>query len=137
MIITLAAWLLLTSQLAAVHTAAEVPRVIRMQTSRLEGNRLGKRDSHSVILGNAVREGLYYVNASVGTPYQKVALQIDTGSSDVWMFGPGSCDTKTSLCLGGSCKSHILLWPASGPLTFKWHAFANFRGPFPIRLRIC
>jgi len=107
MINTLVAWLLLTSQLAVVHTAAEVPRVVRMQTSILEGNRLGKRDSHSVILGNAVR--LYYVNASVGTPYQKVALQIDTGSSDVWMFGPGSCHTETSYCLGGSCKSHSLM----------------------------
>jgi hypothetical protein len=98
---------LLLSILTALDVVGGVPRVVRMQTSRLEGNQLGKRDHHSVILGNAVTEGLYYVNACVGTPNQNIALQIDTGSSDVWMFGPGSCDARTSRCLGGDCKFSI------------------------------
>jgi hypothetical protein len=95
---------LLLSILTALHTVAKAPRIVRMQTSKLERIQLGKRDHLSVILGNAVSEGLYYVNASVGTPKQSVALQIDTGSSDVWMFGPGACDARTSQCLGGDCK---------------------------------
>lgn len=96
--------LLVLSMLITPHCAAQAPRVVRMPTSRLHGNQLKKRDHGSVILGNAVSEGLYYVNASVGTPHQSVALQIDTGSSDVWMFGPRSCDAKTSHCLGGDCR---------------------------------
>ena len=93
----------LFSLLTALGTVAAAPRVIRLQTSRLERSPLTKRDEPPVSLGNAVSEGLYFVNASVGTPRQNVALQIDTGSSDVWMFGPGSCDTRTSTCLGGVC----------------------------------
>lgn len=45
--------------------------------------------------------GLYYANISIGTPPQHVSLQIDTGSSDLWMFGPRSCDDTTSVCWGG------------------------------------
>ncbi|GFF37808.1 probable aspartic-type endopeptidase OPSB [Aspergillus udagawae] len=44
---------------------------------------------------------MYWVNATVGTPGQLVQLQIDTGSSDVWVFGPHSCVQSTSPCLGG------------------------------------
>jgi hypothetical protein len=45
--------------------------------------------------------GFYFVNATVGTPPQEVQLDIDTGSSDVWMFGVHSCDITTSVCAGG------------------------------------
>ena len=64
---------------------------------------LSKRDTNplSVNIGNSVLYGLYYVNASVGTPPQFVQLQIDTGSSDVWMFGPGACSGDAQ-CLGGT-----------------------------------
>jgi hypothetical protein len=65
--------------------------------------RLGKRAPFTVDLGNVpfLGGGFYYVNASVGTPPQEVALDIDTGSSDVWMFGVNSCDSTTSTCSGG------------------------------------
>jgi predicted aspartyl protease len=56
----------------------------------------------SVSLGNDVQDGLYYVNATVGTPGQTVQLQIDTGSSDIWMFSPSAC--QEAHCLGHSCK---------------------------------
>ncbi|KAN0085531.1 Aspartic peptidase domain containing protein, partial [Elaphomyces granulatus] len=42
----------------------------------------------------------YFVNVSVGAPPQVVQLQVDTGSSDVWIFGAHSCDTITSSCSG-------------------------------------
>jgi len=54
----------------------------------------------SVSLGNDIQNGLYYVNATVGTPGQIVQLQIDTGSSDIWMFSPSAC--SEAQCLGGS-----------------------------------
>jgi hypothetical protein len=65
---------------------------------------LSKRGPFPVTLGNYpyVGGGFYYVNASVGTPPQEVSLDIDTGSSDVWMFGIHSCDPTTSLCQGGA-----------------------------------
>jgi hypothetical protein len=64
------------------------PKVVSMRTSRTDRRGLVKRDPISVNLGNAISNGLYFVNASVGTPPQQVQLQIDIGSSDVWMFGP-------------------------------------------------
>jgi Eukaryotic aspartyl protease len=71
---------------------------------RRDMERLGKRAPFTVDLGNVpyLGGGFYYVNASVGTPPQEVALDIDTGSSDVWMFGLHSCDSTTSTCSGGA-----------------------------------
>jgi len=87
---------------------AEAPKVVQMQTYRQKREmipeRLLRRANFPVTLGNAAAIGLYYVNATVGTPPQSVGLQIDTGSSDVWMFGPRSCNASTSQCLGGSCE---------------------------------
>ncbi|KJK65675.1 SAPs pepsin-like proteinases secreted from pathogens to degrade host protein [Aspergillus parasiticus SU-1] len=65
---------------------------------------VSNNDSFAVPIGNYIPVGIYYVNASIGTPKQAVNLQLDTGSSDVWAFGVHSCDTTTSYCLGGACK---------------------------------
>jgi len=95
--------ILMLSTPASHSLAAARPRVVRMQTSRVGHKLLDKRDHCSVTLGNAVSQDLYYVNASVGTPKQNIALQIDTGTNDIWVFGPGSYDARTSHCLGGYC----------------------------------
>jgi Eukaryotic aspartyl protease len=67
-------------------------------------DRVTKRDSFTVTLTNYpyLGGGFYFVNATVGTPPQEVQLDIDTGSSDVWMFGVHSCDITTSVCAGGA-----------------------------------
>ncbi|OAG36152.1 hypothetical protein AYO21_09692 [Fonsecaea monophora] len=39
----------------------------------------------------------YLVDLDIGTPAQTITLSIDTGSSDIWVYGPGSC----SACTGG------------------------------------
>ena len=49
----------------------------------------------------------YLVEASVGTPPQPQTFLLDTGSSDIWMFGPNVCENsdQESLdhrCAGGS-----------------------------------
>ncbi|KAF4468900.1 yapsin [Fusarium albosuccineum] len=69
--------------------------------------RLARRDDDTVEtpLYNVDYYLVYLVNISIGEPAQTVSLQLDTGSSDLWVFGPGSCDPKkVSLhaCLGGT-----------------------------------
>jgi hypothetical protein len=105
--------------LAASALAAE-PKVLHMPMARNpNANPLAKRDSASVTVTNALSEGIYFVNATVGTPGQLVQLVLDTGSSDVWFFGPNSCDAKTSDCLGGTC----MFSPYSPyiPMPCGWH----------------
>jgi hypothetical protein len=86
------------------------PKVFAMRMYRKERSILQKRGTLSVNIGNAIVDGLYFVNASVGTPPQIVQLQVDTGSSDVWMFGPESCNPSTSPCLGGDCESKYVFY---------------------------
>lgn len=94
---------------------ADSPKVVKMDLSRspatsssnVAGRRLARRNSITVPVMNAVSQGLYFVNATVGTPPQTVQLQIDTGSSDIWFFGPDSCDESTSPCLGGVCRLRL------------------------------
>ncbi|PIG82053.1 yapsin [Aspergillus arachidicola] len=83
---------------------AAQPKVVTFPLSRSERHVLEKRKYAGALLGNDILDGkgLYWVNASVGTPPQPVQLQVDTGSSDVWMFGPQSCDLNTSPCLGNA-----------------------------------
>lgn len=42
----------------------------------------------------------YQVQLAIGTPKQHVSLALDTGSSDIWPYGPDSC----SICQGGICE---------------------------------
>lgn len=47
----------------------------------------------------------YFATVKVGTPPQMLELAIGTGSSDIWFFGAGICNTETSggVCEGGEC----------------------------------
>ncbi|CRG89996.1 putative aspartic-type endopeptidase opsB [Talaromyces islandicus] len=86
----------------AATTALAEPRVLHMPITRNANHPgpLAKRASPSntaqVTVVNDISYGLYYVNATVGTPGQELSLVLDTGSSDVWFFGPGAYDPKKS-----------------------------------------
>lgn len=75
---------------------------------RLEGKTLlrrtplEKRATALQTLDNA--QQLYYANVSLGTPLQTVRLQIDTGSSDVWVNSANSqyCQQSPSPCNVGA-----------------------------------
>ena len=94
-----------TALLACSQLALAEPKAVKMSLHRnLYSKPLEKRAPQSVDVGNAAYVGLYYVNASVGTPPQVVQLQIDTGSADVWMFGANLAQTCQQ-CQGGFCES--------------------------------
>lgn len=90
--------------LGLAASALAEPKVLHMPMARNpNANRLARRGHAVVDITNDMSEGLYFVNASVGTPGQQVQLVLDTGSSDLWFFGANSCDEQTSDCIGGTC----------------------------------
>ena len=52
-----------------------------------------QRDTDSVTLKNDYTNVQYTMNISIGTPPQPVTLQIDTGSTDLWVLTPAACLT--------------------------------------------
>ncbi|KAK6501475.1 hypothetical protein TWF481_009313 [Arthrobotrys musiformis] len=96
------------SSTVSAASAANAPKVVSMPFARRDDARTidkVKRDSVSVTLGNAQKGsrsiGIYYVNTTIGTPGQMIQLQLDTGSSDLWMFSEEACRTDDVTCLGG------------------------------------
>lgn len=63
---------------------------------------LAKRQTVAVTLGN--EQVLYYANITVGTPGQAIQVQVDTGSSDVWMSDSSAafCKENNYNCEGGT-----------------------------------
>lgn len=52
---------------------------------------LYERDTQTVALKNDVNNLQYTMNVTVGTPPQPITLQLDTGSTDVWVVTPQAC----------------------------------------------
>ncbi|KAH9826953.1 acid protease [Teratosphaeria destructans] len=71
------------------------------QPDRL-ARRSRKRDVAANSLFNNVPLTLYEVNITVGTPEQPITLDIDTGSSDIWMFSKDVYANCSGYCTGGS-----------------------------------
>ncbi|KAG9234016.1 aspartic peptidase domain-containing protein [Amylocarpus encephaloides] len=64
----------------------EAAQEAQLQARQLYNRGLRTRaETVNVELGNALSAGLYFANISVGTPAQQLMVQIDTGSSDVWV----------------------------------------------------
>jgi hypothetical protein len=68
------------------------PKVIKLEFTKhavLPANRANslhrRAGAVNAQLYNAQGDLLYLVNATVGTPPQSFSLQIDTGSSDIWV----------------------------------------------------
>lgn len=94
--------------LAAAYLLETVSAAIRIpivKNREVEAAQLRKRGTVTETLGNAKQLGLYYANITAGTPGQALALQVDTGSSDVWLPSSSAklCQSSQG-CTGGTCK---------------------------------
>ncbi|KAM7193896.1 Aspartic peptidase domain containing protein [Rhypophila sp. PSN 637] len=72
-----------------------------------EAKRLGKRAStYEEAVSNEEMKGGYFASCTLGTPPQDLTLQLDTGSSDIWVpESTAQVCRKSGGCTFGSCKS--------------------------------
>ena len=86
----------------SLRGSSEPPSLKMPFAKRLSEKNKMKRDSSiAESLSNDVTS--YEITVEVGTPAQTVNLQLDTGSSDLWVLGPGACDTASCTCPSGGC----------------------------------
>lgn len=90
------------SPLPAGVASREPAGVMRLPMSRRNADRLVRRQtvdtqilSDHIISGSL---GYYYVTVEIGTPAQSIDLLVDTGSSDLWVYGPQYCGTGYECC---------------------------------------
>jgi hypothetical protein len=102
--------------LASAQLRLDVQKNFDAQDKQLKARRLARRglseraDSVLVGLTNDEVEGLYFANITVGTPGQSLGVQIDTGSSDVWVPSStaGFCqDVREGGCPLGTCEFYV------------------------------
>ena len=104
---TLLLWLGLPTKAAPLNSA---PGVIHLPFYKSTSPLLLKRQEieSSIVNGWPVIAPYYFIEAGVGTPAQTITFVLDTGSSDTWIYGLGSCsknkkDQAVPNC-GGICK---------------------------------
>lgn len=77
----------------SVSGVVSLPVVHRLKDQKVASNSEKRRRSYGETLDNDLYA--YFADINVGTPGQPNTVQIDTGSSDLWVFSPSE-DTSTS-----------------------------------------
>lgn len=105
------------------------PKVLRYDFAKvkkeLPTKKLDRRDDGvSVDLVNFERV-LYLVNISIGTPPQTISLQLDTGSSDLWVPSVDLNQCREGNCGDGSCE--LALFDIGSVLERSGHTFEDMK----------
>jgi hypothetical protein len=105
--------------IAGVALASAVQaQVVQFDIEKRHGPSLRRRAATiNGVLSNQQVEGGYFISVQIGTPPQNITLQLDTGSSDVWVPASTSAictevSQRNPGCTFGSCKQ-ILSSPHS------------------------
>lgn len=72
--------------------------------------RFGRRaaDTHEGVITNELTRGGYFATCSMGTPGQNLTLQLDTGSSDIWVPWHQATVCEQDKCTLGNCAQQSL-----------------------------
>lgn len=72
----------------------------------------GKRatSTYSEVIINEIARGGYFATCSIGTPSQNMTMQLDTGSSDIWIPWSSALLCAEYDCPLGTCKSKPDPW---------------------------
>jgi hypothetical protein len=66
--------------------------------------KFGRRaDTHEGVITNELTRGGYFATCSMGTPPQNLTLQLDTGSSDIWVPWSLATVCEADKCTLGNC----------------------------------
>jgi len=100
----MASWQLLVCSLLLLHELTTASKVVPASFQRAERrlNTRNRASSFPATLDNEYKLGLYSINITVGTPPQSVILDLDTGSSDLWVYGTDAYEACNGICVGGS-----------------------------------
>jgi elongation factor G len=98
---------------ASLLSATVTAQVVQwdFEKQQHDGRRVSRRASSvDATVANEAQDGGYFASVTIGTPGQKLSLQLDTGSSDIWVpyVEAQACEPSyrqnTEGCTRGSCK---------------------------------